>query len=92
MSIGLDSEGLLAIYADWIVFLRAKKTALEAQRVKLQTRVKEKAPENGTPVQPHTLVPTGDTDPDWLFQGSVAEEAAASVALGSEAEEADEWM
>ena len=36
MSVGLDSEGLFAIYADWIAFLREKRVTFAGQLAKVQ--------------------------------------------------------
>lgn len=46
MSVGLDSEGLLTVYADWIAFLREKQGVFAGQLTKLQAKGggKEKTP------------------------------------------------
>lgn len=36
MNLGIDPEGLFAIYADWIAFLREKRVSFEKQLAKVQ--------------------------------------------------------
>ena len=102
MSIGLDSEGLLSIYADWIAFLREKKGQFEGQLAKLQAKGgggKDK-PAPGTPpgeppsapLQEAPVAPEGEA-PAWLFQAPPSEVSPASVVPDLAAEEdADAWM
>ncbi len=102
MSIGLDSEGLLGIYADWIAFLREKKGQFEGQLTKLQAKgggkdkpVPPVAPPGeppSAPLQEAPVAPEGEA-PAWLFQAPPSEGSPAPVVpdLAAE-EETDAWM
>ncbi|HNB52627.1 MAG TPA: hypothetical protein PK530_11820 [Anaerolineales bacterium] len=106
MSVGLDSEGLLAIYADWIAFLREKKGQFEGQLTKLQAKGggKDKTPptppmavstEPASPSLPEnaaSLPPEENAAPDWLFQAPAPEAAAPALATPAPDDEGDAWM
>lgn len=107
MSVGLDSEGLLAIYADWIAFLREKKGPLEGQLAKVQAKGgggKEKTPPPPVvPIPTEPVVsppqdlaaptPVSEEAPGWLFEAAPVPEGEAvpGVSLAPE-DEGDAWM
>ncbi len=101
MSIGLDSEGLLGIYADWIAFLREKKGALEGQLTKLQAKGggKDKPVPVASPGEPPSAAPQEalpdlpeEEAPAWLFQAPPSEGSPAPVVPDPAAEAPDTWM
>lgn len=106
MSVGLDSEGLLAIYADWIAFLREKKGQFAGQLTKLQAKGggPDKTPpppvvplpaEPSSP-PPQALAapaPASEAAPSWLFETASAPEGETIPAVSAALnEEGDEWM
>jgi hypothetical protein len=102
MSIGLDSEGLLSIYADWIAFLREKKGQFEGQLTKLQAKgggkgkpfpVAPPAEPPSAPLQEAVPVTPEGEAPAWLFQAPPSEGSPAPVVPDPAAEEeTDTWM
>ncbi|NUM47958.1 MAG: hypothetical protein HUU38_24905 [Anaerolineales bacterium] len=97
MSVGIDPEGLFAIYADWIAFLREKRMMFEGQLAKVQGKEvpgknlsKKALPEKENEAPSEAQV---DEIPEWLGQtaASMGEDEKTSTLLWENEEEEDEW-
>jgi len=108
MSVGLDSEGLLAIYADWLAFLREKQGQFAGQLAKLQGKGGGKDHQVPAPVAPSvepvslsapvpeaSLPAPDEAAPAWLFETTPAPDAEAVSPIPASApkdDDPDDWM
>lgn len=107
MSMGLDSEGLLSVYADWIAFLSEKRATLGGQLTKLQAKdgqgkegktgvspLKAEKPASSVASLSSPEVAPVEEPPAWLFSAEPekpTEPEGQALPEGGE-EDKDEWM